>query len=186
MRCYPIVNKHTYNKILRLARQKHEKYEKIAILCTNGGYRVGDVLKLKKKHIWDGLLAIFDIKESKTNIRRKLPEQITRELQPIFEEYLKQFKMDDYIFPSSIKDNKGKYKHISYNRVYKVFKEIFTIAGIQGAKGTHTFRKTNAEKSRKDNKGDIRVVQIDLGHADIRSTQKYLDDRYKTKIKAWI
>jgi integrase len=169
-----------------MARKKGEKYEKIAILSTNGGYRIEDVLFLKKKNIWDGSRVVFRILEKKTKIKRSLPKQILEALENIFSKYLEQFEMDDYIFPSSRKDNSGKKKHISYNRVYKVFKEIFGTVNIRGAKGTHTFRKTFAENSRKHNKGDIRTVQKDLGHKSIKSTESYLDDTTDSKIKPWI
>jgi integrase len=186
MRCYSITNKHTFNKVRRLAKARGEKYEKILLLATNGGYRIEDVITLRKKDIWDGLLVVFSIKEKKTGITRTLPDQITTALEKIFMEYLNKFDINDFIFPSPRKDKKGKKQHISYNRVYKVFKEIFTIAGIRGAKGTHTFRKTFAEKSRKDNNGDIRKVQEDLGHKELKSTEKYLEIKNNSKIKPWV
>jgi integrase len=183
--CGYIPNKHTFNKIMRLAKEVHEKYYIMGLIATNLGFRAEDVVDIKKNMIWDGLHVRFNIAEKKTGIIREFDRKIIRDIESIIEKYIEQFDDDDYIFPSSRKGKIIKNKHISYSRVYQVFHPIFVTVKIYGDRGLHVFRKTFAERSSKKNK-NLKQVQDDLGHKHFSSTEKYLGLKKVSYVGTWI
>lgn len=114
----------------------------------------------------------FDILESKTKIRRDVG---TLDIYKVIEDYIKKFKGEDFIFPSNQNDSNGNKKHLSYMQVYRVFKEIFGIVRIRGAKGTHIFRKTYANNILKKDIRGLKAVQEALGHKYIGTTILYIE-----------
>jgi len=172
MICFPIVHKQTERKIIRLAYKTDTKYGIMAELLFSCGYRMCDVITLKKSHVFNGSNATFYIKEKKTGIKRlfkdsDIPASVNR--------YIESLKWHNYLFPSNRRLENGNYNHISSSRVKQVFREIFSsIPKLRGAYGTHIFRKTFAYNKYKQ--GDIYTAKIALGHKNINSTVKYIPE----------
>jgi len=180
MICFPIMHKQTVNKVIRLAYKKQYKYGIMAELLFSCGYRIGDVVRLKKSDIFNGFNYTLYFYEEKTGIKRlfkdcEIPDSIKR-----YVENVKFCGCNCYLFNSNRLDEKGILKHIEANTCQKVFREIFrNIPKLRGAYGTHIFRKTftyNAYK-KGDKKGgtkNIYAAMKALGHKNLNSTIKYI------------
>ena len=178
MICFPIMHKQTERKIIRMSYSVDTKYGVMAELLFSCGYRIGDIIKLKKCHIFNGSNATLHIKEGKTNIRRFFEGS---DIPDSLKEHIKNIGYSDYVFQSNRKLENGKKNHISRSRVKQVFHEIFSsIPKLRGAYGTHIFRKTFAYNKYK--KGDIYTAKKALGHININSTIKYIPEEI---IRCW-
>ena len=72
---------------------------------------------------------------------------------------------------------------MSRRMAHDVLKEAFIEAGLNGHLGTHSLRKSFAQRLY-DQTGDIFAVQEMLGHKSVVTTQKYLGVNYVTVRKA--
>ena len=77
---------------------------------------------------------------------------------------------DCFLFRS----RKGENTSISRKSAWRIIREAADACGISGRIGTHSCRKTFAERVRKNLGGDLFKVQHAMGHKNINSTVKYL------------
>lgn len=78
--------------------------------------------------------------------------------------------IDDYVFPSRV-DHTG---HLSTRQYARLVDEWVTAIGLRRADyGTHSMRRTKAAMIYKAT-GDLRAIQILLGHTKIENTVRYL------------
>lgn len=78
--------------------------------------------------------------------------------------------IDDYVFPSSV-DHTG---HLSTRQYARLVDEWVTAVGLRRAEyGTHSMRRTKASMIYKAT-GNLRAIQILLGHTKIENTVRYL------------
>lgn len=172
MICFPITHKQRVKKIVNLAYKTQLKYGIMAELLFSTGYRIGDVVKLKKKDIYRGSVCTLFFSEQKTGARRYFNEA---DLPQSVIDYINALVCTDYLFPSNMYTSEGQKKPISTRQVKRVFHEIFSKLNKQhGAYGTHIFRKTYAYNEYR--KGDIYRVKRKLAHKNISSTIKYLPE----------
>jgi integrase len=166
------MHKQRANKVIKLAYEKQFKYGIMAELLFATGYRIGDVVKLKKKDVCNDYNVSLFFSEQKTGTRRYFNEA---DLPQSVIDYILSCDWQNYLFPSDMYTSKGKLKPISTRQAKRVFHDIFSkLNKQQGAYGTHIFRKTYAYMEYK--KGDIYRVKRKLGHKNISSTIKYLPE----------
>lgn len=79
------------------------------------------------------------------------------------------------LFPSR---NGGGFTAMTRKTGHEVLKAAFEKAGLNGKLATHSLRKSYAQRMY-DASGDIFLVREMLGHADVRTTQKYLGVSYQ-------
>ena len=83
---------------------------------------------------------------------------------------LRQLKHDDFLFPS--RNRPG--AHLSTRQYGRILKQWVAGIGLDPADyGTHTMRRTKAAQIYKET-GNLRAVQILLGHTKIESNLRYL------------
>lgn len=113
-------------------------------LGINTGFRIKDLLSLKKK---DVLGDTITVDESKTKNRKdgknKPPRTvgITPQLKQDLDKYLPYLKNDDYLFPSQRANAKGEYV-ISTTQAYRILTRYTQEIGLDINVGCHTLRKT--------------------------------------------
>jgi site-specific recombinase XerD len=79
-------------------------------------------------------------------------------------------KVSQYLFPSRFKSR----LHISARQYARIVRKWVTNAGLDGAAyGTHSLRRTKATQIYKKT-GNLRAVQLLLGHTKLESTVRYL------------
>lgn len=135
-------------------------------LGLNTGRRMGDLVKLKVKDIYNKQHLIFEEQKTKKETRILLVN-----IENDINKYCKGKASNDFLFPAKT----GKYakkKHICYNTAYKIFKKIFEKFKIEQS-ATHTLRKTFAYWHYQDNH-DLEAIRIILNHSSVEVTRRYM------------
>lgn len=81
------------------------------------------------------------------------------------------------LFVSRVRNKDGSLKRMTTQAASNALMAAFEKAGLNGKLGTHSMRKSFAQRLYSQT-GDIFVVQELLGHQDIKTTQKYLGVNY--------
>lgn len=133
-------------------------------LYLDNGARVGEVVGLRKQDIGDSTILV----DGKTG-QREIPisEETRRLLLSLVSGVSSIYGKSDYVFTN------GRGKPLTRHGVYWIVRGYMMKAGIKGPKlGSHRLRHAFG-RGYLVNGGDIRSLQEIMGHADIRTTQKY-------------
>lgn len=153
----------------------------LILIGLNAGFRIGDIVKLQRKHIGGWRIEITDQKTGKSTKRK-----MTKKLKQHLTEYVKDMKPDDYLFPSRECRGKGKnkarHKHIKANTAYKIIKEAAEELGLENI-ATHSLRKTFGMMMYEQTK-DVALVMQMLNHSSESITLRYIGKNQDAQDKA--
>lgn len=131
------------------------------LIGINSGLRMSDIVKLKKKDVISSKNP--RIVEQKTGKTRIL---YLSSLQELIQDYTKDLKPEDYLFPST----KG--GHLEVNTVYQMFQKVAALLDRDDI-GTHTLRKTFGYHYYKKTKDVATLMEI-FGHSSEKITKRYI------------
>lgn len=180
--CRPL----TTQEIISVSEQFTEPYKvrnrALFILGISTGGRIAELLSLKIEDVWQGGQAVSDLLYEKNVVKGKensrlIPvnsdaRQAINELIEWHKEQYGSIEKKRPLFPS----RKG-FSAISTTQGYRVLKDAFSLAGLNGKVATHSMRKTYAQRLY-DATGDIYLVAEALGHKAVETTKKYLGVSY--------
>ncbi|CQR24590.1 prophage LambdaSa2, site-specific recombinase phage integrase family protein [Streptococcus varani] len=153
----------------------------ILLIGFNTGFRVGDIVKLQKKHIRGWHIEFYDQKTGK-HTRRKM----TRKLKTHLLSYTEGMRPEDFLFPSRECRGKGsskkRHKHIHRDTVYKFLKADADALGLENI-ATHSMRKTFGMMIYEQQK-DVAIVMDLLNHASQSYTVRYIGKNQDSQDKA--
>lgn len=145
-----------------LRRNKNAERDVFLFLIgINSGLRMSDIVKLKKKDVISSKNP--RIVEQKTGKTRIL---YLSSLQELIQDYMKDLKPEDYLFPST----KG--GHLEVNTVYQMFQKVAALLDRDDI-GTHTLRKTFGYHYYKKTKDVATLMEI-FGHSSEKITKRYI------------
>lgn len=145
-----------------LRRNKNAERDVFLFLIgINSGLRMSDIVKLKKKDVISSKNP--RIVEQKTGKTRIL---YLSSLQELIQDYTKDLKPEDYLFPST----KG--GHLEVNTVYQMFQKVAALLDRDDI-GTHTLRKTFGYHYYKKTKDVATLMEI-FGHSSEKITKRYI------------
>lgn len=145
-----------------LRRNKNAERDVFLFLIgINSGLRMSDIVKLKKKDVISSKSP--RIVEQKTGKTRIL---YLSSLQELIQDYTKDLKPEDYLFPST----KG--GHLEVNTVYQMFQKVAALLDRDDI-GTHTLRKTFGYHYYKKTKDVATLMEI-FGHSSEKITKRYI------------
>ena len=153
----------------------------LVTIGLNAGFRIGDIVRLQRKHILGWHIDFYDQKTDK-HTRRKMTKPLKERLM----EYVKDMKPNDYLFPS--RENKGngknkkRHQHISTNTAYKVIKKAADQLGLENI-ATHSLRKTFGRAIYEQQK-DVAIVMGMLNHSSQSITLRYIGKNQDSQDKA--
>lgn len=131
------------------------------LIGINSGLRMSDIVKLKKKDVISSKNP--RIVEQKTGKTRIL---YLSSLQELIQDYTKDLKPEDYLFPST------KSGHLEVNTVYQMFQKVAALLDRDDI-GTHTLRKTFGYHYYKKTKDVATLMEI-FGHSSEKITKRYI------------
>lgn len=154
----------------------------IGLLST--GFRVSELLSLRIRDVYEAGQILDDVYVSAQNMKgqwegRTTPigQDFKDALKPWIEELLTNgHTLDSDVFTSR------KHCRLGYIQAWRIIREAAKRAGLVGAIGTHSCRKSFARDAHVALGNDIYLTAIALGHRNIQSTTKYLksmDERIK-------
>jgi len=138
------------------------------------GWRVSEIIQIQLKDIYDPIRnRILDrVSISKSKVKKKTAGKsalINDELKNILEHYITHYRPSIYLFPSP----QG--GHLTYRTALRMCHKHLLGAGIDPSNiGTHSFRKSYAEKIYKAVDNDLVSLQHALHHKNISSTCSYV------------
>ena len=143
---------------------------------VNLGFRIGDIVKLKVKHVKGWHVQIVDEKT-----KRKMPKKFKNAMR----QYIKDKKDEDFLFPS----RNGKHQHIKPNTAYKIIKKAAEEVGLENI-ATHSMRKTFGLFIYEQTK-DVALIMDLLNHSSQSISLRYIgknqdsQDRAMTKFQGF-
>jgi site-specific recombinase XerD len=147
-----------------LDREMNLKHRLLLALAYSSGLRVSEVVALKAKHI-DLIRKSVFVSGGKG---RKDRYTLLSDAAVVFlEEYAAQEDTDAWIFPGIPRKN-----HLSIRSAQKVFTHAIARAGIEKDATIHSLRHSFATHLLEGGT-DIRYIQDLLGHASIKTTERY-------------
>lgn len=143
---------------IRIFRSKDKIYY-LLFFQVNTGLRVGDILRLKKKHILNSRINITEQK-TKKNLSRSYPRNTYNAIL----EYCSKnhIDYDDILFDE-----------LNVRTIQKNLKIVIKHLKLKDI-STHSFRKTFATLKYKESKNNIELVRRLLNHSNTSVTQRYL------------
>jgi len=141
----------------------------LIILALGTGLRVSELSNLKIHHLYIGKgQSSIIVKNGKGNKDRIIT--ISAKLKSRIKEYLEYRKWtSSYLFASK------RSNQMSRSAIQKVFKKIAAKAGLPPHHSIHSLRHTYATMLYKSSGYNLRMVQKQLGHANINTTTVYSD-----------
>jgi len=178
--CRPL----TTQEIISVSEQFTVPYEvrnrALFILGISTGGRIAELLSLKIEDVWQGGQPVSDLLYEKNVVKGKENSRLIpcnsdarQAIRKLIDWQVKQYGSLDPkrpLFPSR-KGNDA----ISTTQGYRVLKDAFSLAGLNGKVATHSMRKTYAQRCAT---GDIYLVAEALGHKAVETTKKYLGVSY--------
>lgn len=162
------------------------------------GYRMQDLVDLR---VGDVRIAIsrgyFEIQEKKqynryltflrdnpTDSKRPprkrrlfIYKNLIKDLEEYMDNYLKNPKNSDFMFPST-----GDHGYITAKSYSRILRKVGMSLGLEHISG-HSLRKTYIRKVFDDSGKSYEVARDDLGHSDIEITRRYLNESTEVKKK---
>lgn len=150
----------------------HKRDLALLNLAIDSKLRGCDLLNLKVSDLWSG----DDIRHRAKIIQQKTCQsvqfEITKHTRDAVLDWVryKDLKAYDWIFPS----RKDRNKRLTTRQYGRIVKGWVTLIGLpESSYGTHSLRRTKATVIYRKT-GNLRAVQLLLGHTKIDSTVKYL------------
>jgi len=157
-----ILSKEEISKILSL--EKNPKHRLLLMLVYSSGLRVSEVVGLKKEHI-DISRKVIYIRLGKG--RKDRSTLLSEKAASFIEEYYDFFGIEKWIFPGCPAT-----QHLSIRSAQNIFDKAVRRAGITKKISIHGLRHTFATHLLEGGT-DIRYIQTLLGHANLRTTERY-------------
>lgn len=153
----------------------------IVAIGVNAGFRIGDIVRMQRKHVHGWHIDFYDQKTDK-HTRRKMTKKLKERLLI----YMGDMKPNEYLFPSRENKGKGKNKkrhqHITSNTAYKIIKQAANELGLENI-ATHSLRKTFGMMIYEQQK-DVAIVMDMLNHSSQSITLRYIGKNQDSQDKA--
>jgi len=157
-----VLSKEEIVKIFNM--EKNPKHKLLLMLIYSSGLRVSEVVALKKEHI-DLSRQVIYIRQGKG--RKDRSTMLSQRAAQYLTEYYEFFGIDKWIFPGQ--DAK---KHLTIRSAQNIFNKAVVKGGIEKNISIHGLRHTFATHLLESGT-DIRYIQTLLGHANLRTTERY-------------
>lgn len=187
--CRPLTD-HEVDLVLKSFTGRFAKRNRALFLFgIRTGFRISEILSVKVSDVFQhGSIQSRVTVEAKNMKGKKSGRTVVlhQAAKDAIQEFLDEHcdKWDRYPTPESylFKSQQGVNRPLSRSQVAHILKDIFERHQMQGKLSTHSFRKVFAQKMWKLLDKDIVKVQASLGHANINSTVRYLQNFTREEI----
>lgn len=154
------------------------------VLGIKSGFRISELLSLRVGDIYHKGAMLEEVRVERQNMKGKRFSRVVPlhpEASKVLYAWLsfRQFPSPDaFVFSS----RQGGNRPLSRVQAWRILKDAFQACQIAGKLATHTLRKTYAADMYEALGHDLEALRVSLGHADIRTTIRYLA---ASKNKIW-
>ena len=157
-----VLSKEEISRILSM--EKNPKHRLLLMLVYSSGLRVSEVVALRKEHI-DISRKVIYIRLGKG--RKDRSTLLSEKAAQFIKEYYNFFGIEKWLFPGCPST-----RHLSIRSAQNIFDKAVRCAGITKKITIHGLRHTFATHLLESGT-DIRYIQTLLGHANLRTTERY-------------
>jgi integrase len=148
------------------------------ILGVKSGFRISELLSLKVSDVFQFGVVVDRIIVARRHMKKQTKSRSVLLHPEAKEAVLKLIKADElkphhYLF----KSRKGANSPMGRIQAWRILKKASRLEKLSGNIGTHSMRKTFADRMYDKLKRDLLRMQIALGHKSIQSTVDYLSFR---------
>lgn len=187
--CRPLNDAEVYD-VSRSFWGEHARRDKaLFLLGVKSGFRISELLSLRLRDVMQGGRIVERVTVERRNMKKKLEgrtvllhPEARAALAAWLEELGRRAELtgDTFVFQS----RKGDNRPISRVQAYRILHEACDACELTGKLGTHSMRKTFANKVYDALGNDLVKTQRALGHRNINSTVQYLSFREEEIDKA--
>jgi len=147
-----------------LGLEKNPKHRLLLMLVYSSGLRVSEVVSLKKEHI-DLSRRVIYVRQGKG--RKDRSTLLSEKAAQFLQDYYNFFTIDKWLFPGQTPN-----RPLTIRSAQHIFEKAIRRAGITKRITIHGLRHTFATHLLESGT-DIRYIQTLLGHANLRTTERY-------------
>lgn len=154
----------------------------LSLLGLKSGFRISELLSLRVGDVYQHGPVVDRVAVQRRHMKRKT-EGRTSVLHPeakaVLLAWLHQLQGEGVLLPALylFRSRKGTNRAISRVQAWQILSDAYQRNGLTGMLGTHSMRKTFANKVYIALEGDLVKAQRALGHKNINSTVSYLSFR---------
>ena len=180
--CRPLTDDEVERVLGHLSGRNAARSRAIFVLGVKTGYRISELLSLRVRDVLHRkeIVSRIGVPRRRMKGRRQsrsvlLHPQARLALATWLEELCQRGPLgrDSYVFPS----RKGSNRPLGRIQAWRILRRAFEDAGLTGSLGTHSLRKTFADRIYERLGNDLVLTQRALGHRDPASTVAYLSFR---------
>jgi site-specific recombinase XerD len=158
----------------------HARNHALLVLGCRTGFRISELLSLRLGDVWREEKVLSEVEVARRYMKgkrrsRRLPlhQEARTALEPWIRELLEAGATSSTpLFPSGLDFTRP----LNRRSAWKLLKRAYRHCELSGKLATHTMRKVFARRMRKATGGDLRKIQLLLGHSELETTVKYLED----------
>jgi integrase len=156
-----------------LEKLTNQRDKCLFILGIYTGFRISELLSIRVGDLYERKRVLHQVRVQRSHTKGKTKSRtvpLHKEAKLYVKQWIDQAKLskDDYLF----KSKKG--GTLDRRSAHRILKTAFRSARVAGPTGTHSMRKTFAERVYAKLEKDLIKTQKALGHSSIDSTAKYL------------
>lgn len=177
--CRPLTDEELAEVCMSFWGEHARRDKALFLLGVKSGFRVSELLSLRVRDVCPGGRMIDRVTVERRHMKKKV-EGRTVLLHPEAREALADWLAearpdgeDTFVFIS----RKGENRPITRVQAYRILKEAYDACEMTGKLGTHSMRKTFANKVYEKLDHDLPKTQRALGHRNVNSTVQYLSFR---------
>lgn len=185
---YPIKNEKKLEKFKRYFLEEKPIYRNYAliVLGLNTAFRIGDLLSLKWKDVFDSRTGCFKehicIIEQKTDKERSVAiNSSVYEVLENLRDKSKRICEEQFLFPSPKKSSIP----LSRSQAFRIIREAADYAGLEGHISCHSLRKTFGYQAWKQGAQPAILMDI-FNHSSYRITRRYLCIEQEDRDKVYL
>ena len=180
--CRPLTDQEVEQTLQALSGPYASRDRALFLLGVRSGFRISELLSLRLLDVCPRGKIVDRVTVARRHMKKKVegrtillhPE--AREALEVWLEKLRELgymTSDVWVFQS----RKGRNQAMSRVQAYRILQAAFERVGIEGTLGTHSMRKTFANRMYERLDHDLLKTQRALGHKNINSTVSYLSFR---------
>lgn len=181
--CIPITNEQIKKMLGTFKGQFATRNKCMIVLGVFSGFRISEMLSIRIKDIYLQDKVVDQVYVPRASMKGS-KEGRSVNLHPVAKQYvlklIRELESEDRTQPDSFlfKGRKGDYS-INRKSAWRILKSASLDIGIIGKIGTHTLRKTFADRLLDKYDGDVFKLQIAMGHSKVDSTIQYVQFKNK-------
>lgn len=180
--CRPLTEDEVANVLQSFGGQYAARDKALFLLGTKSGFRISELLSLRLADVLQSSRLVDRVTVRRANMKKKVEGRtvlLHPEAKTALAVWIDQLKAAGYLTADSFvfQSRKGANRPVGRAHAWRVLRDAYAVNDLTGKLGTHSMRKTFANRVYERLDRDLVRTQRALGHRNINSTVSYLSFR---------